>query len=373
MDRQVKTRFKHFCEENAAWLRDYALFIALKESQGGHSWLEWDKSLKMRNPEALTEFEEHNLDAIQEQAFRQFLFFEQWNNLKEYAHSNGIKIIGDVPIFVSMDSADVWAHRELFFIDPKGNPTFIAGVPPDYFSPTGQLWGNPLYNWKKHHETSYAWWIERMRASLLIFDWIRLDHFRGFAAYWKIRAGSPTAEFGKWEKGPGAALFMALNQALGDLPIIAEDLGVITPDVVALREQFGFPGMCILQFAFGGDPGDRFLPHNYIPNSVVYTGTHDNDTSLGWFTASSIAQRELCLKYLNRDGTHITADMIRAIWSSVASFAIAPMQDFLNLDTHARMNYPSKADGNWCWRMLANAVASGLSERIKDLNFLYSR
>ena len=370
---QLKDRFQHFIAEQAAWLHDYSLFMAIKQDQGGQSWLTWEKPLKMRETGALLDFEKHNGDAIQEQAFRQFLFFEQWNSLKDYAHSSGVRIIGDVPIFISMDSADIWTHRELFFIDAKGNPTFIAGVPPDYFSPTGQLWGNPLYNWKKHHDTGYAWWVERMRASLQIFDWIRLDHFRGFAAYWKIKAGSPTAEVGKWEKGPGAALFTALGKALGSLPIIAEDLGVITPDVVALREQFGFPGMCILQFAFGGDSKDRFLPHNYIPNSVVYTGTHDNDTTLGWFNTVSSQERTYCLKYLNRDGTDIASDMIRAIWSSTASFAIAPMQDFLNLDTHARMNYPSQADGNWCWRMPASAASTGLSERIKELNYLYSR
>ncbi len=372
-DVPLKNRFQQFLEDNSSWLHEYALFMAIKEQQGGQSWLNWDQSLKMRENNALLEFEKHNTDSIEEQSFRQFLFFDQWNNLKEYAHTNGIKIIGDVPIFVSMDSADVWANRELFFINAKGNPTFIAGVPPDYFSPTGQLWGNPLYDWKKHHDTGFAWWIKRIRASLQLFDWIRLDHFRGFAAYWKIKAGSPTAEIGKWEKGPGAALFTALSQALGDLPIIAEDLGVITPDVISLREQFNFPGMCILQFAFGGDPKDRFLPHNYIPNSVVYTGTHDNDTTLGWFNAISNQEREYCLKYLDRDGTTISMDMIRAIWSSVASFSIAPLQDFLNLDTQARMNFPSKADGNWCWRMPSNAATKELSVRIMELNYIYSR
>lgn len=372
-DEELQARFTQFCEENAVWLNDYAIFMAIKESQGGHSWLEWEKALKMHEPAAIQQFAESNMQSILEQQFRQFLFFEQWNDLKECARANGIQIIGDVPIFVSMDSADVWAHRELFFIDAKGNPTFIAGVPPDYFSPTGQLWGNPLYNWKKHRETGFAWWIERMRASLHLFDWIRLDHFRGFAAYWKIKAGSPTAEVGIWEKGPGAALFTALEHALGELPIIAEDLGVITPDVVALREQFSFPGMCILQFAFGGDPADRFLPHNYARNSVVYTGTHDNDTTLGWFNASGSTERVFCLKYLGSDGTNITANMIRTIWSSVAAFAVAPMQDFLNLGTHARMNYPSKAVGNWCWKMAPNATTPGLAERVRDLNFLYSR
>lgn len=372
-DDELQNRFNQFCKENTAWLQDYAIFMAIKESQGGRSWLEWDKALKMHELAAVQLFTDSNMQAIQEQQFKQFLFFEQWNALKEYAHANGVKIIGDVPIFVSMDSADVWAHRELFFIDSKGNPTFIAGVPPDYFSPTGQLWGNPLYNWKKHRDSGFAWWIERMRASLQLFDWIRLDHFRGFAAYWKIKAGSQTAEVGIWEKCPGAALFTALENTLGELPIIAEDLGVITPDVVALREKFSFPGMCILQFAFGGDPADRFLPHNYVRNSVVYTGTHDNNTTLGWFNTSSSAERDFCLKYLGSGEEDIVANMIRTIWSSVASFSIAPMQDFLNLDTHARMNYPSKADGNWCWRMAPNAESVELAGRIRDLNFLYSR
>ncbi len=372
-DEEIITRFTRFCEDNTNWLHDYAVFMAIKESQGGQSWLQWEKTLKMNEPGAVKKFAENNMHAIQEQQFRQFLFFEQWNSLREYAHANGVQVIGDVPIFVSMDSADVWSHRELFFIDSNGNPTYIAGVPPDYFSPTGQLWGNPLYNWKKHRDSGFAWWIDRMRASLRLFDWIRLDHFRGFAAYWKIKAGSPTAEIGIWEKGPGAALFTDLERALGHLPIIAEDLGVITADVVALRERFSFPGMCILQFAFGGDPADRFLPHNYVENSVVYTGTHDNDTTLGWFTASGTAEREFCLKYLGRDGSNITADMIRTIWSSIAAFAVAPMQDFLNLDTQARMNYPSKADGNWCWRMPANAASPDLAKRVKELNFFYSR
>ncbi len=372
-DEALLTRFSDFQENNSFWLKDFSLFMAIKDSQGGGSWLTWSLPLKMRDEAALKAFTFEHQEEILKHSFKQFIFFEQWQKLKDYSEKNGVSIIGDVPIFVSMDSSDAWSHRDLFFTDAQGNPTAVAGVPPDYFSPTGQLWGNPLYNWKIHANTGYAWWIERMKASLKLFNWIRLDHFRGFAAYWKVTAGSPTAEIGKWEKGPGSDLFQTLQDTLGELPIIAEDLGVITPDVDALRENFDLPGMRILQFAFGGDPKDRFLPHNYERNTVAYTGTHDNDTTRGWYESAPESERDFCRRYLGRDGSDITWDMIRTIWASVAAFALTPMQDILNLGTEARMNYPSKPDGNWGWRLPVSYCTRGISERIKELNNLYDR
>ncbi len=369
----LHNRFNRFQSDNATWLKDYSLFMAIKDNQENQSWLKWAKPLKLREKSAIQQFTSENQTAILEHAFRQFLFFEQWNQLKSYANSNGVCIIGDVPIFVSMDSADAWVNRALFYTDSNGNPTSIAGVPPDYFSPTGQLWGNPLYNWKTHQESGFSWWLERMRASFSMFDWVRLDHFRGFSACWKIPAGNLTAEKGMWEKCPGTALFTALQTELGDLPIIAEDLGVITPDVVEMREAFSFPGMGVLQFAFSSDPADRFLPHNYNQEMVVYTGTHDNNTSLGWFQSISQAEQEYCLRYLACEPDQIPEVMIRTIWSSVASFAIAPMQDFLHLGSEARMNYPSTSEGNWGWRMPLNACSNHLCSQIKELNSLYYR
>ncbi len=372
-DEALLHRFDDFQAENASWLKDFSLFMAIKDSQGGISWLDWPQPLKMRDDASLNNFAQQHLEEILKHSFRQFIFYEQWLKLKDYAESNNVSIIGDAPIFVSMDSSDAWSHRDLFFIDAKGNPTAVAGVPPDYFSSTGQLWGNPLYNWKIHASTGYSWWIERMKASLKLFDWIRLDHFRGFAAYWKVTAGNPTAEIGKWEKGPGIDLFETLQNVLGELPIIAEDLGVITPDVDSMREKFDLPGMRILQFAFGGDPTDRFLPHNYVKNTVAYTGTHDNDTTIGWYSSAPENERDYCRRYLGRDGSDITWDMIRTIWSSVAAFAITPMQDILNMGTEARMNYPSKPDGNWGWRLPSCSCTRALSERIEELNRLYLR
>lgn len=369
----LHNRFAKFQSENEMWLNDYSLFMAIKDNQGSQSWLNWAKPLKLREQQAIQQFASEHQSAIQEHAFRQFLFFEQWNQLQAYANSNGVRIIGDVPIFVSMDSVDAWMNRTLFYTDSNGNPTSIAGVPPDYFSPKGQLWGNPLYNWKAHQESGFNWWIERMGASFAQFNWVRLDHFRGFSACWKVPAGSLTAEKGRWEKCPGTALFSALQNTLGDLPIIAEDLGVITPDVIEMREAFSFPGMGVLQFAFGGDPADRFLPHNYTRDMVVYTGTHDNNTSLGWFQSISQQEQDYCLRYLACEADQIPAAMIREIWKSVAAFAIAPMQDFLHLGAEARMNFPSTSENNWGWRMSADACSNELCSRIKELNALYFR
>lgn len=368
-----KTAFDEFQAENAGWLPDFALFMAIKESQGGQSWDHWHAALRQREPAALQAFSESNQDAIQRHIFRQFLFFRQWQALREYAHQKGIQIIGDVPIFVAYDSADAWANPDLFYFDDQGKPTVVAGVPPDYFSATGQLWGNPLYRWDYHRQTGYAWWIRRVEASLNLVDIIRLDHFRGFAAYWEVPYGDPTAENGKWVPGPGIGLFEAVRERLGSLPIIAEDLGEITPDVIAMRDQLGLPGMKILQFAFAADPEDLFLPHNYVRNCVAYTGTHDNDTSLGWYRSVPENERDLARRYLARSGEDISWDFIRAVWSSISVFALAPLQDFLKLGTEARMNYPGRASGNWSWRYPAHVLDEPIKARIKETNFLYSR
>jgi len=368
----VQAEFTAFCSENAAWLEDYALFMAIKETYGGDSWDGWPKTLRLREPSALQEARASLASAIMRFSFYQFLFFRQWKALRVYAKEKGVQIIGDIPIFVSYDSADVWAHPTLFHLEEDGKPTAVAGVPPDYFSLTGQMWGNPLYKWEVHRASGYAWWLERLQATLNLVDILRIDHFRGFAGYWEIPAGNPTAEIGRWVKGPGEDLFKAVQANLGSLPILAEDLGVITPDVVRLRDRFDLPGMKILQFAFSG-PDNPFLPHSYSKNCVVYTGTHDNDTSVGWFESAPEAEKDFARRYLQVDGNRIAWDLIRAAWSSVAVFALAPLQDMLNLGNSARMNYPSHLGGNWEWRMDNQALSAELQSRIKELNWLYQR
>jgi 4-alpha-glucanotransferase len=359
-------------------LDDFALFMSLKEAHGGGSWDNWPEALRIRDMKALAKARQKYSDRIARHIFYQFLFYRQWWSLREHAHQRGIKIIGDIPIFVSYDSADVWSHPELFFLDEDGKPTVVAGVPPDLFSATGQLWGNPLYNWEMHKKNGYSWWLERVRATLRVVDLIRLDHFRGFAGYWEIPAGNPTAEFGRWVPGPGADFFdtlMAdLQERFGskDLPLIAEDLGVITSDVVELRERYDLPGMRILQFGFTG-PENPFLPHHYVPNCVAYTGTHDNDTARGWFESAAKEERIFSQRYLGVNGDRFSWDLIRTIWASAAVFAIAPMQDFLNLGTEARMNFPSRLGGNWHWRMLDGDLNESLLHRLQELNYLYSR
>jgi len=369
---EVQAEFTAFCNENDDWLEDYALYSAIKETHGGGSWDGWPKNLRLREPSALQEARAALASAITRFSFYQFLFFRQWKALRAYAGENGVQIIGDIPIFVAYDSADVWAHPDLFHLDTDGKPTVVAGVPPDYFSPTGQLWGNPLYNWEVHRAGGYAWWLERLRASLKLVDILRIDHFRGFAGYWEIPAGNPTAEIGRWAKGPGEDFFKAVQSNLGSLPILAEDLGVITPDVVRLRDRFGLPGMKILQFAFSG-PDNPFLPHSYLQNCVVYTGTHDNDTTRGWYESAPEAEKDFARRYLQADGNQFVWDLIRAAWSSVAVFALAPLQDLLDLGTAARMNYPSHLGGNWEWRLSDRALNQELQSRVKELNWLYQR
>ena len=369
----IRDAFEAFQQTQKDWLEDFALFMAIKEDNGGGSWEHWPENLRSRDAETLELFRQEHAQAIQNHTFRQFLFYQQWETLHKYANQKGIRIIGDVPIFVAYDSADVWSHPELFFINKKGLPTVIAGVPPDYFSATGQLWGNPLYRWSDHKKTGYSWWIKRMKSAFQLFDFIRLDHFRGFVAYWEVRYGKLTAEIGRWVPGPAANLFDAIQKELGDLPIIAEDLGVITPDVVALRDKYGLPGMKIFQFAFTNDPKDPFLPHNYPGHCVAYTGTHDNDTARGWYESAPEKERDFCRRYIARSGQDISWDMIRVVWSSVAIMALAPMQDLLNLGNEARMNFPSRASGNWFWRMTPNALTPQLLARVKEVNYLYGR
>lgn len=376
----LRQAFDYFRAENASWLDDYVLFMALKEANGGGAWGGWPEPLRLRDKSALQEAQSDLAESMMRFAFYQFLFFRQWNKLRAYANERGIQIIGDIPIFVAYDSADVWAHPELFFLDKKGNPTVVAGVPPDGFSATGQLWGNPLYNWKSHKKSGYAWWLSRVRESLKIFDILRFDHFRGFAGYYEIPAGHKTAEAGRWVTGPGKDLFRAIDKYLGDglitrgtgLPFIAEDLGLVTPDVIELLEAFDLPGMKVLQFGFSG-PENPFLPHNYVTNCVAYTGTHDNDTARGWFETADPHEREFAQRYLRVDGSDFSWDLIRAVWGSVADLALAPMQDVLNCGGEARMNYPSSLGGNWEWRMSESDLREDLAGKLRELNWLYGR
>jgi 4-alpha-glucanotransferase len=370
---QLQSELDAFRQAHAHWLEDFVLFMALKEANGGAAWPSWAPELRERQPQALQAARQTYAQEILNQVFRQFLFYRQWDKLRRHAHDNGIQIIGDIPIFVAHDSSDVWSPPELFYMDSMGQPIFVAGVPPDYFSATGQLWGNPLYRWEAHRATGFHWWIERLRAVLELVDIIRLDHFRGFAGYWRVKGGSKTAVKGRWVKGPGKAFLRAVKEALGDLPLIAEDLGVITPDVVELRDSFGLPGMKIVQFAFGGSPADPFLPHHHVKHCAVYTGTHDNDTARGWYERVGENERRFYRKYAGRDDTQVAWDLIRMTWMSVADFALAPMQDFLNLGNEARMNYPGNPSGNWSWRMQAGALNEPLRERIKEFNYLYER
>ncbi len=383
-DSSLLPAFEEFHRRNLSWLDDYALFRALKDAHGGVAWNEWDASYARRDPLALESATGKLREEIEAQKFYQFLFFRQWFALKAYCNELGIKFVGDIPIFVAHDSADVWTNPDQFKLRQDGTPIVVAGVPPDYFSATGQLWGNPLYNWERMLDDGFKWWIKRVDSTLKVVDIVRVDHFRGFAACWEIPGGDTTAERGRWVEAPGKELFTAIRAALGELPIIAEDLGVITPDVIALRDAFGFPGMRILQFAFGGDTKNTDLPHNYERNVAAYTGTHDNDTTVGWF--SSVAgegstrtavqierERTFCLNYLNATGKEIHWNFIRAVWASVANMAVVPLQDLLGLGTEARMNLPNSMEGNWSWRYKEDALTADLAARLKELTEVYGR
>ncbi len=372
-EKNLKGAIEAFKSENDAWLTPFTTFMAIKAQQGDAAWDKWPEDLRKREPKALKAFKKRFEDEINFQAFMQFVFHRQWNTLRTYALKKNIRIIGDIPIFVAYDSADVWANKELFFLDDEGLPEVVAGVPPDYFSRTGQLWGNPLYNWEVHKKTEYNWWIKRITSVLNQVDIVRLDHFRGFEAYWEIPYGNTTAEEGQWVEGPGHDFFRTIKEKLGELPIIAEDLGVITDEVIKMREDFNLPGMKILQFAFASDPDDDFLPHNFPVNCVAYTGTHDNNTTRGWYESAPERERDLCRRYLARSGQDIAWSMIRILWQSVAAWVVAPMQDFLNLGEWARMNYPGNPAGNWNWRMHPDAINEGLINRLHETNFLYGR
>ena len=379
----VRVDFDSFIHQNGVWLDDYALFQAIKDERGGAAWNTWDPPLVRRESGALAEMRERLRSEIEAHQFSQYLFFKQWFALKHYANERGIRIVGDIPIFVAYDSADVWAHPEMFKLSDSGNPLVVAGVPPDYFSKTGQLWGNPIYDWDRMRGDGFQWWVDRIRAALRVVDIVRIDHFRGFAACWEVPAGDKTAERGSWVEVPGREIFTVLRDSFGNLPILAEDLGVITPDVEALRDDFGLPGMRILQFAFR-DTTNSDLPHNYIRNTVVYTGTHDNDTCVGWFKSQAGAgstrdsgqvdrERTYCVEYLGSDGVEIHWDFIRAAMASVADLAMVPLQDVLGLDSSARMNLPASTEGNWNWRLQPGALTPLLSERLGKLAQLYGR
>lgn len=362
-----------FCSANSTWLEDYALFAALKDAHGGVAWVEWEAPLARREPDALDAARGTHADDIELQRFVQFLFFRQWAAVRAAARARDISIIGDVAIFVAHDSADVWAHPELFQLDEQGQPVVVAGVPPDYFSPTGQRWGNPLYRWDVLAQTGYAWWIERIRRALELEDIVRLDHFRGFHSYWEVPGTALTASDGKWQPGPRDALFSAILSALGDVPFIAEDLGQITPGVTRLRERLQFPGMRVLQFGFGGNAKNPHLPHNFSRDSVVYTGTHDNDTTRGWFEERSGGERAHALRYLDATDADVTWQMIRAALASVANLALMPLQDVLDIGSSARMNFPSRADGNWEWRCTKEQLTPAIAKRLATLTTLYGR
>ncbi len=376
---EQRDAYERFCANTAYWLDDFALFMALKEyhkEQEGGVWNLWPSAIAKRQVRAMKQWSNQLAGEIELHKFQQFLFYKQWLELKAYANERGIKIIGDIPIFVAYDSADVWSHPDLFHLKKDGSPTVVAGVPPDYFSATGQRWGNPLYNWEKMAADQYGWWVQRIHMNLVQADIVRIDHFRGFEGYWEIPASEPTAVVGQWVKGPNAAVFEAIKAKLGDLPIIAEDLGVITPEVEALRDRFAFPGMKILQFAFGGERNSTFLPHTFTRNSVVYTGTHDNETTLGWYLNASEAERDHVRRYTASSGRDIVWDIIRLAYASVSAIAIIPMQDLFVLDNEARMNYPGKEGGWWQWRYtreMFNARAAGIALGLSELAYLYGR
>jgi 4-alpha-glucanotransferase len=370
-----QTEFAGFCDSKAYWLDDYALFMALKDAHEGTAWHTWEPELVKREPQAIEQAQRQLSAEIFYYKFVQFEFFRQWSQLKTYANMSGIQIIGDIPIYVAQDSSDVWAHPAIFCLDEETRePKLMAGVPPDYFSATGQLWGNPVYNWEESRKQHFKWWIGRFEAMLDYVDVIRIDHFRGFEAYWAVPKGEETAINGEWLKAPGEELFDAIKEKLGKLPVLAEDLGVVTPEVEALRDKYEFPGMKILQFAFGADAGNPFLPFNYSRNFVVYTGTHDNDTTVGWYDKASDYEKQNLHLYLgcfSPEGVHW--DLIRLALSSIANQAIIPLQDVLGLPTEARMNFPSVAEGNWEWRYQSEALTKELSDRLKILTQLYGR
>ncbi|MCD4817324.1 MAG: 4-alpha-glucanotransferase [Candidatus Cloacimonetes bacterium] len=372
---EVSENYNEFHDEEQDWLNDFALFMSLKKHFQGASWSHWDRDIKLRELQAIEYYNEELKDEINYHKFLQFIFFQQWEKLHDYARKNNIKIIGDIPIFIGFDSADAWVNSDIFYFDENREPTKVAGVPPDGFSETGQLWGNPLYDWEAMEKDGFKWWIKRFEAALKQVDILRIDHFIGFVNYWAVPFGDKTAENGKWETAEGDKLFQQVQNKLGSLPIIAEDLGVLTPEIIKLRDQYGFPGMKVLQFAFYDGMEGGFLPHNFTENFVVYTGTHDNETTKGWFSNLPENVRDFTCSYLNFSGneSEIADKLIEAAWKSIAVFAIAPMQDFLNLDNSARMNYPGIAGGNWQWRMKKQYLTDELADKICRITEKFGR
>lgn len=368
-----RRQFEIYCKTEKSWLEDYSLFQALNHIYGDKKWISWDYDLVHRNPGALKKSAEELRGQVDFHKFTQWCFARQWNKVKKYANSRNIKLVGDIPIFVAHHSADVWANQEAFSLDKKGMPVVVAGVPPDYFSEDGQRWGNPLYRWNVMKRQKYTWWIERFRKTFERFDILRIDHFRGFEAYWEIPAKEETARIGRWVKGPGEELFNAIKRKLGSLPIIAEDLGVMTPEVHALREKFGFPGMKVLQFAFLNGPEDNFLPHSFEKNCVVFTGTHDNDATLGWYEKASEHERDFVRRYCSTDGHEIHWDLIRLALRSNADVAIIPLQDVIGLGSEGRMNFPGTVDGNWEWRFTWDQIKPEVTSRLYEMTALYGR
>lgn len=366
--------FEDFRWDSADWLPDFALFCAVKEYFDGEMFTLWPDEIRLRETAAMDQYRIKLDEEIRFYEFLQYLFHAQWKKLKDYANSKGIRIIGDIPIYVAFDSADTWSHPELFELDEKGFPTVVAGVPPDAFSATGQLWGNPIYRWAYHKATGYEWWISRLAHVFSLYDVVRIDHFRGFDEYWAVPYGSDTAMNGKWCKGPGYALFAAMTEKLGQRDIIAEDLGYLTKSVLRLVKRTGYPGMKVLQFAFDGGAANAYLPHNYTKNAVVYTGTHDNDTTRGWYTSSSRKQVQFIRKYVNiRSSRTATYDLIRLAMQSVADTAIIPIQDYLDIGSDGRINIPSTLGGNWCWRVLPGELTPELAEKMREFASVYGR
>ena len=369
----LRSDYERFVSEQAGWLDDYALFMALKDAHGGGLWTDWPEPERLRESAALDAARSRLAGEIGILAFIQFIFYRQWKAVHKRAKQLGIGIIGDIPIFVSEDSADVWANASGFQLDERARPVAVAGVPPDYFSATGQLWGNPLYDWQQMATAGYRWWIERFRAVYTLVDVARIDHFRGFAAYWSVPAGEETAINGSWQPGPGRAIFDAVRAELGDVPVVAEDLGLITKDVDELRQALGYPGMAVLQFAFGSGSDNLYLPHNLTRDAVIYPGTHDNDTTAGWYAAADTQTRDHVRRYLGVSGDDIAWDLIHAAWLSVAETAIAQLQDVLSLPTDARMNLPGRPEGNWGWRVRAEALTDDVARRLAELTELAGR
>ena len=375
LEKEDLSDYHRFVEEKAEWLEPFAEYMAIKESFDMKSWSNWtDEEIKRRHPEALANYREKLADKLEYHRVTQYLFDKQWKALKHYANERHIQIIGDMPIYVAEDSVEMWATPHYFKTDEVGNAACVAGCPPDGFSPLGQLWGNPIYNWRAMKLDGFTWWIKRLKASFELFDVVRIDHFRGFAAYWEIPAGATDATGGQWVKGPGYDLFEAVKNELGDLPIIAEDLGFMDDAVIELREATGFPGMKILEFGFmGAQTSSTDLPHYYPVNSVSYTGTHDNDTVLGWYESASEEERNFCNRYLNRTDEPISYAMLRSLYGSVSKMTIATMQDLLQLDTTARMNIPSTLGGNWVWRMQEGDITSEVENFLLEITELYDR